>query len=452
MEQPKIVMVDDDDVMSMDMKNFLQSKGITVFESSYETVCRTHVQEKNVDLLLLGSSRGAGSEVLTTAKRIRELDRTVPIVMLVENSSAEHVIAALRAGVNDYFKYPFKKEDMFSGIERCLSGNHSKKLPPFLPEKSGNAQDLIGESRVMQSVRTHINQASRSDSNVLITGETGTGKELVANLIHRNSSRSKNPFICINCTAIPDHLLESELFGHEKGSFTGADTLNAGKFQLAEGGAVFLDEIGDMSLSHQAKILRAIESKEIQRVGGKNNIPLNIKIIAATNQNLEQMVADGKFRKDLYYRLNVTNINIPPLRERKEDIPSLLNFFIRKFNGAYQKEIKGVDEEAMGDLLNYTWPGNVREMKNMLESSFMNFHTRWITLMDLPERFRTKVMQSGILHYSEKDRVLNALVTTNWNKSKAAMKLKWSRMTLYRKVAKYQLSQSTEHSCVDNVS
>lgn len=299
----------------------------------------------------------------------------------------------------------------------------------------------------MQSVRTHVNQASGSDSNVLITGETGTGKELVANLIHRNSSRSGNPFVCINCTAIPDHLLESELFGHEKGSFTGADTLNSGKLQSAEGGAVFLDEIGDMSLYHQAKILRTIENKEIQRIGGKQNIPLNIKIIAATNQDLERMVAEGKFRKDLYYRLNVTNIHIPPLRERKEDIPALLNFFIGKLNGAYRKEVKGVAEETTENMLSYHWPGNVREVKNMLESSFMNLHTHWITLKDLPERFRAKVMQSRALHYSEKDQVLHALAATKWNKSKASQKLKWSRMTLYRKLEKYQLSRQMEHPC-----
>ena len=296
----------------------------------------------------------------------------------------------------------------------------------------------------MEAVRAHIRQASGSDGNVLITGETGTGKELVANLIHLNSSRAKRPFVCINCTAIPDHLLESELFGYEKGSFTGADFLSAGKLQLADGGTVFLDEIGDMSLSHQAKILRTIEGKEIQRLGGKQNIPLNIKIITATNQNLERMVEDGKFRKDLYYRLNVMHINVPPLRERKEDIPPLLNFFIGKLNGAYRKEVKGVAEEAVKDLLGYHWPGNVREMKNMLESSFMNFPTRWITLKDLPERFRAKIMQSGALCCNERDQVLQALTATKWNKSKAAQRLKWSRMTLYRKLEKYQLSRLTE--------
>lgn len=246
-------------------------------------------------------------------------------------------------------------------------------------------------------------------------------------------------------TAIPDHLLESELFGHEKGAFTGADTLNVGKLQNAEGGTVFLDEIGDMSLYHQAKILRTIESKEIQRVGGKRHIPLNIKIIAATNQDLEQMVADGKFRKDLYYRLNVVNIHLPPLRERKEDMPDLLNHFITKLNSTYQKEVAGFTEEALEDLLGYTWPGNIREMKNILESTFMNLHTKWITIMDLPERFRMNVMQSRKLHYTEKGELLNALVATKWNKSEAARKLKWSRMTLYRKLEKYQLSRQMEH-------
>ncbi|MCF6149437.1 MAG: sigma-54-dependent Fis family transcriptional regulator [Candidatus Kuenenia sp.] len=336
-----------------------------------------------------------------------------------------------------------KKEEVFKSIKRCLSSNTTKRLLPFWKmdnQKSVGTQDLIGASAAMQSVRMHINQASEIDTNVLITGETGTGKELVANLIHKNSSRAKNHFVCINCTAIPDHLLESELFGHEKGSFTGADALNPGKLQSAEGGTVFLDEIGDMSLYHQAKILRTIENKEIQRVGGKYSIPLNIKIIAATNQDLEQMVVEGKFRKDLYYRLNVANINIPSLRERKEDIPDLLQYFIGKLNSKYQKEIVVFTADAVKDLLCYNWPGNVCEMKNILESSYMNFQTKWITLMDLPENFRTKVIQSRILNYSEKNQLLNALVETNWNKSKVAKQLNWSRMTVYRKIRKYHLN------------
>lgn len=443
MEKPNILIVEDEDenIEFIKLKNSCCNNGLTIFETSYKTVFKTYIQKKNIDLVLLGYAHCTISNVLNIANKIRYMDRHIPIIMVTKNSSEEIAIAALRIGVNDYFKHPFKEEDIMESIERCLSKNDAKK--PLLPQASlelCDEQELVGASVAMQSVRMHIKQTAETDTNVLITGETGTGKELVACLIHRNSKRAKNPFVCINCTAIPDHLLESELFGHEKGSYTGADALNTGKLQSAEGGTVFLDEIGDMSLYHQAKILRVIESKEIQRVGGKHNIHLNIKIIAATNQDLEQMAENGRFRKDLYYRLNVANINLPPLRERKEDIPDLLQSFIRKLNKKYQKDIEGFTADAVKDLMFYNWLGNIREMKNILESAFMNFQTSWITLMDLPENFQTKVMQARIFHYSEKELLLNALVATNWNKNKAAKQLKWSRMTLYRKFAKYQLN------------
>lgn len=439
-KQPKILIAEDKDVSGGVIKNYLHNNGFAVLETPYKSVFHTYIKENNIDLVLFEFSCSTTNNVLTIVKRIRTLDKSLPIIMVTEDSSAENIIAALRIGIDDYFKHPVKKEDIIESIERCLSNKDAKKSSSRpAHQEAANKQKLIGISAAMESVRMNIKQMSKTDANVLITGETGTGKELVANLIHKNSSRAGKPFVCINCTAIPDHLLESELFGYEKGSFTGADALNAGKLQVADGGTVFLDEIGDMSLYHQAKILRTIESKEIQRVGGRHTIPLNIKIIAATNQDLEQMVAEGKFRKDLFYRLNVSNINLPSLRERKEDIPDLLHYFIGTLNNKYQKEIVGFTADTVKDLMHYNWPGNVREMKNILESSFMNFQTKWVTLTDLPENFRTKVIQSRILHYSEKDQLLNALVTTDWNKSKAAKQLNWSRMTVHRKVVKYQL-------------
>lgn len=281
-------------------------------------------------------------------------------------------------------------------------------------------------------------------SGILITGETGTGK-LTAELIHKNSPRSQRPFVCINCTAIPDTLLESEFFGYKKGAFTGADSLKEGKLKHADGGTVFFDEIGDMSLYHQAKILIAIENKEVQRLGGKGNIPLDIKIIAATNQGPDRLVTEGKFRKDLYFRLNVAR----PLRERRKDIPSLLGLYICELNNRLGREIEGLTKDLLEHLLSHDWLGNIRELKNLLEVAFVNLSSRQISFMDMPEHFHNRLGEAKNLSQSEKDRLLSALFTTNWNRSKAAQKLHWSRMTLYRKMTKHHIIKS-ERKLIDN--
>ena len=285
-------------------------------------------------------------------------------------------------------------------------------------------------------------KVATTNSTVLITGETGTGKELAAELIHQNSSRHKEPFVCINCAALPESLVESEMFGYERGAFTGAVALKQGKFELAEGGTVFLDEIGDMSPYAQMKILRTTEKKEICRLGGKGAIPIDVRIVGATNRDLEQLIEKGNFRKDLYYRLNVARVHLPPLRLRKEDIPSLLKHYIRKFNQRFGREVEGLAEEALDSLLRYDWPGNVRELKNILEATFINLPSRKIALMDLPKTFQGRLKETEGLPEKERDRLLSVLFATKWNKSKAARKLQWSRMTLYRKMAKYQISTS----------
>jgi transcriptional regulator with PAS, ATPase and Fis domain len=278
-----------------------------------------------------------------------------------------------------------------------------------------------------------------TDSTVLLLGETGTGKELAARLIYQNSSRHKKPFICVNCAALPENLLESELFGYERGAFTGAIGSKRGKFEMANGGTIFLDEIGDMSPYAQAKILRVIERKEVYHLGGKASIPLDFRIIAATNQNLERLVTEGTFRKDLYYRLNVARIYLPPLRERKEDIPLLIEHLIGELNRRFGREVEGFTQKALELLLRYDWPGNVRELKNLLEATFINLPSQKISFIDLPEAFQRRLKEAEGLPQNERDRVLSALFATNWNKSKAAQKLRWSRMTLYRKMAKYDI-------------
>lgn len=301
-------------------------------------------------------------------------------------------------------------------------------------------QSMIGESGLMQEIKMSLLKIAVADSTVLITGETGTGKELAAELIHTNSPKCKKPFVCINCAALPDSLLESELFGYERGAFTGAIASKMGKFEQANGGTIFLDEIGDMNKYAQAKVLRAIEKKEINHLGGKSDIPLDVRIIAATNKNPEQMMIKGMFRKDLYYRLNVARVHLPPLRERKEDVLALIKHYIQELNHQFDREVEGLTEEALTYLLNYDWPGNVRELKNILEAIFIHLPSLNIGLIDLPKTFMKQIKKADGLFNTEKEQMLSTLFATKWNKTKAAQKLHWSRMTLYRKMAKYHIT------------
>jgi transcriptional regulator with PAS, ATPase and Fis domain len=250
--------------------------------------------------------------------------------------------------------------------------------------------------------------------------------------------------VCINSAALPDSLLESELFGYEKGAFTGADSAREGQLQRADRGTVFFDEIGDMSTYTQAKILRAIESKEVRRLGGRDSHPLDLRILAATNQNLERLMAEEKFRADLYFRLNVATIHLPPLRDRKEDLPALCEHYIQEMNRQFGREVEGFTPEALAYLLRYEWPGNVRELKNLIEAAFIDLPARRITFIDLPKQCRQWVRDAAGLSQGERNRLLSALFSTHWNVSKAAQQLHWSRMTLYRKMEKYRIVRRDE--------
>lgn len=302
---------------------------------------------------------------------------------------------------------------------------------------------MIGESARITFIRNYIEQAAGFNAHVLITGETGTGKDLVAEMLHSKSARANKPFITFNCAAMPDSLFESELFGHEKGVFTGADAKHDGLFVAANGGTMFLDEIGEMSPHTQAKILRVLETKQIQRLGTARPHPIDVRIVAATNQNLEELVRHGHFRRDLYYRLNVARIHLPPLRERKEDIPHLIGHFIHMFNGQMGRHVVGVDMNLHDSLLDYEWPGNVRELRNVLEATFLIVQSSMIRFGDLPSDYQKIFSQTRGTPCLERERLISTLLATNWNKSKAAKQLHWSRMTVYRKMAKYSIGQST---------
>jgi transcriptional regulator with PAS, ATPase and Fis domain len=294
---------------------------------------------------------------------------------------------------------------------------------------------LIGVGPAMQALRAFIPKVAPRDCNVLITGETGTGKERVAEAIHASSPRGKGNFVCVNCAAVPDTLLESELFGYERGAFTGAHARFSGRLHEANGGTVFLDEIGDMSPISQAKILRAIEQKEIYRIGSRVAERLDIRVIAATNQDLPRMMAAKRFRSDLYYRLNVVNIQLPPLRERLEDVTPLFAHYMRTL-GASHTDAAELSATALQVLLRYDWPGNIRELKNLVELLLIDPARRMVLPEDLPERMRCAYENA---HGGERERLLAALSATRWNRTAAAKALRCSRMTLYRKMVKYEL-------------
>jgi DNA-binding NtrC family response regulator len=334
-----------------------------------------------------------------------------------------------------------------------------KDIPADWRGESGAAEPLIagnllvGGSRALQQLRHAIQRVAATDSNVLITGETGTGKELTAELIHRNSRRRDKPFVSINCAAIPDGLLESELFGYERGAFTGANAAREGKLQYAQGGTLFLDEVGDMNLYAQAKILRAIESRKVQRLGGHREIAVNIRIIAATNHNLEQLTSQQKFRQDLYFRLNVARIPLPPLREHKEDLPALVDHLLAEMMPRLDRRVAAADPSFLEPLLRYDWPGNVRELRNIVESTLVFCNAERITGRDLPPYFRALFASAARTRDSERERIVAALRATSWNRSETARRLGCSRMTLYRKMVKYDLfpAEGSEEDAACNI-
>jgi DNA-binding NtrC family response regulator len=366
-------------------------------------------------------------------KQLREKNGAMAIIAVSQNGSKADVIAAFRSGINDYIDLPCSKEKLRQRIESALRHNEGRQ------GKIEHSEPLVGESKTMQEINRFIYKVAATDSTALITGETGTGKELVASLIHERSRRRTRPFVCVNCAAMPDTLVESEMFGYERGAFTGAVSARLGKFEVANGGTLFLDEISDMTPFSQAKLLRTVESKEIYRLGGRKLIPLDVRMTAATNKDPEELIAEGKFREDLYYRLNIARIHLPPLRERKEDIQSLIAHGIEKLNRKYGRNIQGLSDEAMFSLMRYDWPGNIRELMNLLEATFINLPHKKIAFADLPKLFQQKLKETENVPLHERRQILSALLETKWNKAEAARKLHWSRMTLYRKINRYHI-------------
>lgn len=366
---------------------------------------------------------------------LRAMHGTSRVLLLVRESSEQLAIAALNAGASRYLTSLASAGEFHEALEAVLTdGDESGEAA--VADECAHAARFVGNSLPMRQLRADIARVARRESNVLITGETGTGKELVAELIHENSPRRQERFVCLNSTAIPDALIESELFGYERGAFTGAYASSAGKLAAANRGTVFFDEIGDISTSLQAKLLRALDGKIVHRLGGNKAVPLDIRVVAATNQDLEKAVQSNRFRSDLYYRLNVIRLEVPPLRERPEDIPALVSHYIAAFNRAFEMNVVRFTDEALDAIVRHEWPGNIRELKNVVEAAFANLPRAGDRVIALPPQFKRTTHDGP---ETERARIVSALMSNNWNKTKAAEELHWSRMTLYRKLTRLRI-------------
>jgi DNA-binding NtrC family response regulator len=437
MKGPQLLIVSRDESLSQMLGVELTNCGYAITQATEDASALKFCHAIKPALVIIGACSRNAADDLKVVDEIHKHERNMPVVLIAMHSSEELAIASLRAGVNDYLKMPFSSEELLACIHKHVSVGR-REIPDF-PTNT----EMIGNSKAMGEISSFLAKIAASDSTVLITGETGTGKELAAAMIHEQSARRKEPFVCVNCAALPENLVESELFGYERGAFTGAFHASLGKFEVANGGTVFLDEICDMTSFAQAKLLRTIESREIYRLGGKKVIPLDVRITAATNKDPEAMVSAGKFREDLYYRLNVARIHLPPLRERQEDIRCLISYGIAKLNRKYRRNVQGLSEEAIILLMRYDWPGNVRELMNLLEATFINLPQKEITFADLPKLFQQKLKETESIPGNERKRILSALLETKWNKAEAARKLQWSRMTLYRKISRYNIVEQS---------
>jgi DNA-binding NtrC family response regulator len=368
-----------------------------VDEASDGEMALNKVMATRYDLVLLDVNmpKMSGLEAL---KQIKAYDNSIIVIILTAYSNVKDAVEAVRQGAYNYLEKPIKSEDLVALVDRALKAHSFAKTASLsAPAMSGGPDHngLIGGSSGMKRIFTMIDKVGRVDTSVLVRGESGTGKELVARAIHLNGPRKDERFVPINCSAIPETLIESEFFGHEKGAFTGADGRKIGKFQYADGGTLFLDEIGDISPALQVKLLRALQEQKFTPVGSNREVEVNVRIVAATNRNLEEMIKKGEFREDLFYRLNVLPIFLPPLRERKDDILPLVNHFLEKFNGTYGSKIEGVSPEAADLLMKYNWPGNIRELENVMEHAFVIESGKTISIASLPDSIRGLSRSSG---------------------------------------------------------
>ncbi len=449
MDRVGILIVEDEEAQRSLLGGLLKKEGYTVGEAADGESALALFQKDIFEIVLL-DYRLPDTDGLSLLKKIKEVNPATEVVMITAFGSIENAVGALKAGASEYLTKPIDLDDLLFKLRKVEEKTYLIRENMVLRETLKDrfkSEEFVYQSERMHEVSSLVVRIAKTDSTCIISGESGVGKEVILNMIHALSERKDFPLIKVNCAAIPETLLESELFGYEKGAFTGAYQRKVGKFELANKGTIFLDEIGDIPLVLQSKLLRVIQEKEIERLGGTHPIKVDVRIIAATNRNLEEEVKKGAFREDLYYRLNVVNIVIPPLRERKEDIPLLIDFFLKKYNVKHKKNIKGLTREARDVLVRYDYPGNVRELENIVERATVLTRGDHISSEDLPNLADQGTAASdgsirGTVESIEKSMIIEALVNADWIQTKAATALGLSERMLRYKIKKYNIVKS----------
>lgn len=438
-----ILIVDDEESVRDSLYNWF-------IEDGYRVACAEHAKkalsilESDPFDIILADIKMPGMDGLEMLRRIKAIKIDSIVIVMTAFATVDTAVQALKDGAFDYVTKPFDPDDLSHLIRNASKQISLVEENVVLKERLvslENVEDLIGESEAMKKVLQQVESVAQSNSSVIITGESGTGKEIIARVIHANSPRRFFPLVSVHCGALTESLLESELFGHEKGAFTGAVYNRKGRFEMADSGTIFLDEIATISTKMQVELLRVLETKRFVRVGGNKEISSDFRVICATNKDLKSMVEAGTFREDLFYRLNVVNINIPPLRERLEDIPLLVNYFIEKYCTTMNRQPVTIDDSALKRLKEFNYPGNVRELENMIERAIVIGNGKKITLKDLPLDTAVVEFSGESLDDSEKAHITHILSKYNWNISRAAKALQVDRVTLYNKIRKYDLKQ-----------
>ena len=453
MQTPRILVVDDESSLRTALFRVLDRKGYQVITANCVSEAKMLSQsEQALDLALIDLRLPDGNG-LDLLRFIKSTHSSCQVIMLTGYGTVDDAVSATKEGAFHFLTKPFNIEEILSLTEKALSHKHLQSENTVLKSalhRKYKFENIIGQSQEITQVLQFVERVADSDSTILIAGESGTGKELIAKAIHYNSPRANQPFVPINCGAIPAELLESELFGHVKGAFTGAISNRVGRFEMANGGTIFLDEIGDMPASLQVKLLRVLQERQYEPVGSTKTHECDVRVLTATNVDLEQAVKEGRFREDLYYRLNVIPITVPPLRERQSDIPLLLQHFVQTFNSK-GRNITGIAPDAMDLLYHYSWPGNIRELENLVERVAILKGQGMVEVSDLPERYRSRdnvgqekavaIPDTGMDFNSAVDAYENALILqalekTGWNRNQAAILLKLNRTTLVEKIKK----------------
>lgn len=440
-ENISILIVDDEESVRDSLYNWFIEDGYSVESAGNAKEALSVLESKNFDIIL-ADIKMPGMDGLEMSRRIKALNKDSIVIVMTAFASVDTAVQALKDGAYDYVTKPFDPDDLSHLVRNAAKQVQLKAENENLRNQIislENVEDIIGKSQEMMNVLKEVESVSQSNSSVIITGESGTGKELIARAIHFNSPRKYFPLVSVHCGALTESLLESELFGHEKGAFTGAMYNRKGRFEMADGGTIFLDEIATITPKMQVELLRVLEAKSFMRVGGNKEIKSDFRVICATNKDLKKMVEKGTFREDLFYRLNVVNINIPPLRERVEDIPLLVHHFIKKYCTAMSRDLVSIEPSALKRLEEFEFPGNVRELDNMIERAIVIGNGKEIKLKDLPMGKEVNYSSEESLDDLEKKYILQILNKYSWNITRSAKALKVDRVTLYNKIKKYDL-------------